>query len=41
MAIMFWFFFLAWVLCLGVMVNKVWDDTSESYSKRKPPKQVI
>lgn len=27
-AIMMWFYFLAWVLCLGVMCNKVWDDTS-------------
>ena len=28
-AIMFWFYFLAWVLCLGVMCNKVWSDTSD------------
>lgn len=28
-AIMFWFFFLAWVLCLGVLCNKVWDETSD------------
>ncbi len=34
-AILFWFYFLAWVLCLGVLVNKVWDDT-ESFSKRTP-----
>lgn len=27
-AIMMWFYFLAWVLCLGVMCNKVWEDTS-------------
>lgn len=33
-AIMFWFYFLAWVLCLGVLCNKVWDDTSDSFSKR-------
>ncbi len=36
-AIMFWFYFLAWVLCLGVLFNKVWDDTSEPFSKRTPP----
>ncbi|MEA4923177.1 MAG: YihY/virulence factor BrkB family protein [Eubacteriaceae bacterium] len=27
-AIMFWFFFLAWVLCLGILLNKVWMDTT-------------
>ena len=32
-AILFWFYFLAWVLCLGILVNKVWSDTS-SFSKR-------
>ncbi|MBQ4595484.1 MAG: YihY/virulence factor BrkB family protein, partial [Firmicutes bacterium] len=36
-AIMFWFYFLAWVLCLGVLFNKVWDDTSEPFSKMTPP----
>lgn len=35
-AIMFWFYFLAWVLCLGVLCIKVWDDTRE-FSKRTPP----
>lgn len=38
-AIMFWFFFLAWVLCLGVMCNKVWQDTDgseESIKKHTP-----
>lgn len=34
-AILFWFYFLAWVLCLGILVNKVWDETSD-FSKRKP-----
>lgn len=34
-AVLFWFYFLAWVLCLGILVNKVWDDTA-SFSKRKP-----
>lgn len=28
-ALMFWFYFLAWVLCLGVLFNKVWKDTDE------------
>lgn len=37
-AIMFWFYFLAWVLCLGVLCNKVWDDTSGGDSKRELPK---
>lgn len=37
-AILFWFFFLAWVMCLGVLVNKVWGDTEE-FSKRKPAEQ--
>lgn len=32
-AILFWFYFLAWVLCLGILVNKVWNDTS-TFSKR-------
>ncbi len=32
-AILFWFYFLAWVLCLGILFNKVWNDTS-SFSKR-------
>lgn len=41
-AVMFWFYFLAWVLCLGVLCNKVWNDTSsESFSKRTPPKPPI
>lgn len=26
-ALLFWFYFLAWVLCLGVLFNKVWVDT--------------
>lgn len=37
--IMFWFYFLAWVLCLGVLCNKVWEDTSGPVSKRTPPGQ--
>ena len=25
--LMIWFYFVAWVLCLGVLFNKVWEDT--------------
>lgn len=28
-AIMFWFFFLAWVMCFGLLFNKVWDDSAD------------
>jgi len=28
-ALMLWFYFLAWVLCLGMLFNKVWMDTSD------------
>lgn len=28
-SLMFWFYFLAWVLCLGLLVNKVWMDTRD------------
>ena len=34
--IMFWFYLLAWVLCLGVLCIKVWD-TRVDLSKRTPP----
>ena len=34
-ALMFWFFFLAWVLMLGVLFNKVWNDTSTEPFHRK------
>lgn len=26
-ALLFWFYFLSWALCLGIVVNKVWKDT--------------
>lgn len=39
-AIMMWFYFLAWVLCLGVLCNKVWDETSEAFSKMKPARRI-
>ena len=37
-AILFWFYLLSWVLCLGVLCIKVWDDTKEKeqVSKRTP-----
>lgn len=28
-ALMFWFYFLAWALCLGILFNKVWKDTGD------------
>lgn len=28
-ALLFWFYFLAWALCLGILFNKVWKDTGE------------
>ena len=36
-----WFFFLAWVLLLGVLFNKVWEDTSEPFTKRRPPEHLM
>lgn len=26
-ALLFWFYFLSWAMCIGVMFNKVWKDT--------------
>ena len=31
---MFWFYFIAWVMCLGVLCNKVWDETGEGSDRR-------
>lgn len=39
-ALLIWFFLLAWVLCLAVFFNKVWADTSEPFTKRKPPEHL-
>ena len=39
-ALLMWFFFLAWVLCLAVLCNKVWDDTSKPFSKQNPPEHL-
>ncbi len=27
--LMFWFYFISWVMVLGILVNKVWDDTRD------------
>lgn len=40
-AIMIWFLLLSWVMILGVMCNKVFEDTSRPYSKREPPAELI
>lgn len=32
-ALLFWFYFLAWALCLGIVFNKVWKDTNEKKEK--------
>lgn len=37
-AILFWFYALAWVLCLGILFNKLLEDTA-NVSKRRPPLQ--
>lgn len=29
-ALLFWFYFLSWALCLGIVFNKVWKDTKLS-----------
>ena len=39
-ALLIWFFLLAWVLCLAVLFNKVWLDTSEPFSKQNPPEHL-
>lgn len=39
-ALLMWFFFLSWVLCLGVLCNKVWEDTSVPFSKSMPPEHL-
>ena len=35
-AIMIWFLLLSWVLILGVLCNKLFEDTSVPFSKRTP-----
>ena len=29
-ALMFWFYLISWVMCLGILFNKVWMDTKNS-----------
>ncbi|MEG0830553.1 MAG: YihY/virulence factor BrkB family protein [Anaerovoracaceae bacterium] len=36
-ALMFWFYFLAWVLCLGILFNKVWGDTAQLTKRKMVP----
>ena len=39
-ALMIWFLLLSWVLILGVMCNKVFEDTSHPYSKMDTPEEI-
>ena len=39
-AIMIWFLLLSWVIILGVMCNKVFEDTSKPFSKKDPPEHL-
>lgn len=39
-AIMMWFLLLSWVIILGVMCNKVFEDTSQPFSKKDPPEHL-
>jgi membrane protein len=39
-ALMIWFLLLSWVLILGLMCNKVIEDTSHPYSKREIPEEL-
>lgn len=40
-AIMIWFLLLSWVLILGVLCNKLFEDTSVPFSKRTPAEYPI
>ncbi|MCQ2547218.1 MAG: YihY/virulence factor BrkB family protein [Clostridia bacterium] len=39
-AIMIWFLLLSWVIILGVMCNKVFENTSKPFSKKDPPEHL-
>ncbi len=39
-AIMMWFLLLSWVIILGVMCNKVFEDTAQPFSKMNPPEHL-
>lgn len=34
-ALLFWFYFISWVQCLGVLFNKVWMDTGAGELRKK------
>ena len=34
-ALMFWFYFISWVMILGILVNKVWSDTKRRSDTEK------
>ena len=34
-ALMFWFYFISWVLILGILFNKVWGDTKKTTDRVK------
>jgi len=38
--ILFWFYLLAWVICLGVLFNKLWEDTKTGFTKMSPPEHL-
>ena len=38
---MIWFLLLSWVLILGVLCNKLFEDTSVPFSKRTPAEYPI
>jgi len=40
-AIMIWFLLLSWVIILGVLCNKLFEDTSVPFSKRTPAEYPI
>lgn len=39
-AIMMWFLLLSWVIILGVMCNKVFENTAQPFSKMDPPEHL-
>lgn len=39
-ALMIWFLLISWVIILGVLCNKVCEDTSVPFSKKNPPEHL-
>lgn len=39
-ALMIWFLLISWVLILGVLFNKVFEDTMVPFSKKNPPEHL-